>query len=186
MLALSAAGCATARQTSPPRTATEQLLISTAADHAADELKFPIAPGAKVFVDAQFVEGIDVKYTIGTVRDRLLKQGAALADKRENADVVVEIRSGGQSIDESSFLLGIPSFDIPVPLTGTVKTPELALFKHAKQQGISKVAVTAYGQKDGALRFSSGPDYGFSHRTQWTVLLLVSWTRDDLIPKDKR
>src|SRR5258708_28691143 len=60
------------------------------------------------------------KYLIGAVRDRMLRAGLKLVDNREAAEIVVELRSGGQSIDHKTLLIGIPSFPVPVPLAGTV------------------------------------------------------------------
>lgn len=183
VLVLWLTGCSLARQTDPQRTATEELLISTAADRVARDIRMDLAPGTKVFVDDKYFDAVDGKYTIGAIRDQVLRSGAYLANDRAAADVVLEVRSGAQSIDNEGWLFGIPSFDIPIPLSGPVKTPELALFKEDERIGVSKVAVTAYEQRDGALRFSSGPVYGFAHSKKWVVLLLASWTTDDLLPE---
>jgi hypothetical protein len=180
--ALLLAACSTARETEPPRTATEQLLISAAADRAADQMIARFPPGTKVFVDAQYFDGIDAKYTIGAIRDRLARAGAHLVTDRGTADLVVELRSGAQSIDQNSMLVGIPSFDVPIPLAGAFKFPEISLFKKAQQTGTAKIAMTGYEQKTGLYRFTVGPDYGYSHLTNWTVFLFISWTTNDLHP----
>jgi hypothetical protein len=174
------AGCTTARETNPPRTATEELLISTAADHAAGQILAQFPPGTKIFVDAQYFDGLDTKFTIGAIRDQLAKEGARLVADRGSADLVVEIRSAAQSIDQSSTLFGIPSIDLPIPLAGALKFPEIALFKKAQQTGIARIALTGYDQKDGTYKFTARPDDGFSYRTKWTVMIFVSWTTDDL------
>lgn len=115
-MVLGLAGCTTARETNPARTATEQLLVSTAADHAADRLELGLPKDTKVFLDAQYFEGTDQKYAISTIRDQLLKQGDRLVADKGNADAIVEIRAGALSVDQDTTLLGIPSFDIPIPL----------------------------------------------------------------------
>jgi hypothetical protein len=173
-------GCTTARESNPPRTATEQLLISTAADHAAGQVIAPFPPGIKVFVDAQYFEGLDTKFTVGAIRNQLARDGAHLVADRGSADLVVEIRSAAQSIDQNSTLFGIPSIDLPIPLAGALKLPEVALFKKAQQVGRARIALTGYDEKDGSYKFTIRPDDGLSHRTQWTVLIFVSWTTDDL------
>lgn len=172
--------CTTERESNPARTATEQLLISTAAERGAAQMAAPLSPGTKLFVDAQYFEGLDSKYTIGAIRDQLAKDGAELVADRASADVVVEIRSGAQSIDQTSTLFGLPSIDLPIPLAGALKFPEIALFKKAQQIGTAKIAMTGYEQKSGVYKFSVGPEEGLSHRTQWTVLIFVSWRTDDL------
>jgi hypothetical protein len=47
------AGCTTARSTAPLRTASEQLLISAAADRAAAQLSLGIPKGTRIFVDTR-------------------------------------------------------------------------------------------------------------------------------------
>ena len=177
---LAVTGCVTVRETNPPRAANEELMISAAVDRVADKLTAAIPPDTKTFVDAQYFDALDGKYTIGAIRDRLLKLGAVMVADRASADLIVEIRSGAQSIDEKSTLVGIPSIEIPIPFAGPLKTPEIALFKKALRSGVAKVAMTGYGAKDGALKFSSGPEVGLVQRTKWTVLLFITWTSSDV------
>jgi hypothetical protein len=70
------------------------LLISKAADKAAERLTLPLPEGARVFVDASYLGGIDSKgtdgkYALGALRERLLKLGAKLVPDKFEADVVV-------------------------------------------------------------------------------------------------
>lgn len=185
------AGCTTTRVTEPYQTATEQLLVSSAVDHAIDNLKPPIPRGSKVYVDTEFFDGAsggnDVvlpRYAIGAVRDLILRDGGDLVDERTAADLVVELRNGGQAIDHKTVLVGLPTIPVPAPLTGTVQTPELSLFKRDEQHGISKLALTVYGAKSGVLAGSTGPIYGDSHDTHWTVLLIFGWDRQNILPED--
>src|SRR5258708_764498 len=120
------AGCTTDRQTDPSQTATEQLLISVAVDHAVNNLNLTIPAGTKVFVDPQYFDNapgdaaLYTKYAIASIRDMLLRRGARLVDDRKNADMVAEVRTGGQSINHHDFLIGIPAVPVPVPFTTTV------------------------------------------------------------------
>ncbi|MGE5146759.1 MAG: DUF6655 family protein [Candidatus Eiseniibacteriota bacterium] len=184
--ALALAGCTTERETSPPRTATEQLLISTAADRAAQQVSLTVPKGAKLFVDSSNFEGTDAKYAIGALREQLLKGGGRLVAERKDADYVVEIRSGALSIDEDSILVGIPKMQIPIPLAGSFSFPEIALFKKEQRKGVAKFAAAGYGAKDGQFADASAPRYGFSHETEWVVLLFISWKTDDILPEDAR
>lgn len=180
------AGCSTSHVTTPARSATEQLLISTAADQAAERLAGRMAVKGSVYVDAAGVEGYDTKYAIATVRDALLRHGAAMAQSRETAAIIVELRVGALSVDSESSLLGIPSIDIPMPVGGSSSTPEISLFKKELTQGVAKIAATAYDRNSGALVSSSGPQYGFSNRAEWVLLLMLSWDTNDLLPPDTR
>ena len=178
------AGCSTESTSKPARSAIEELLISTAAERAADKLIVQIPSPAKVFVDSSNFEGTDSKYAISAIRDSLLRQGAHLVDDRKNAQTVIEIRSGALSMEEKTFLIGIPSFNIPIPLASTsLPFPEIALYKSDDQEGVAKFAFTAYDIKEGTLRESVAPQFGFSHDVQKTILIFYSWSTNDIFPE---
>ena len=138
--------------------------------------------GTKVFVDASFAEGIDSKYLVSAIRDRILRKGGDLTEKKEEASLVVEPRIGAISVDADKTLFGTPA--IPVPLVG-VQVPELALFKRNHQQGVIKVAATAYNPKTGLLVQSLDPVYGFSNHQEWTALFFFSWRTNDVMPEEE-
>ena len=179
-------GCTVVRETSPQRTATEQLLISTAADDAAGRISLPLAAETLVFVDATNIEGADAKYAVAAVRERLLRHGAKMAAERPKAEVIVDFRVGALSIDEEAFLVGIPSFDVPVPLAGPLSTPEFALFKRGEKRGIAKFVAVAYRADTGDFVGTSEPQYGFSYKREWKLLFVISWSRDNLLPDEHR
>lgn len=185
-LLLLLAGCSTQRETEPGRTATEQLLFSTAAERAADQLVFQLPEGTKVFVDGSYVEGTDSKYLLSTIRDRVLRRGNDLVDSKIAADIVIEPRVGAISIDRDKTLVGTPEFGIPVPLAGPIEFPEIAFFKRDTRQGVIKVAATAYNARTGLLIQSLDPVYGFSHKKEWVFLVFFSWDTNDLIPEPDR
>lgn len=181
---LALAACSTQKETSPPRTATEQLLLSTAADRAVAEMTVGIPRGKKVFVSSNYFDGVDSKYAIGAIRDRLLREGLALVSERSEADAIVELRAGALSIDESETLVGIRSFDVPIPLAGPLTLPEIAFFKRTERKGVARFAATSYGTADGLLIHSAPPRSGYSHKKEWVVLLFLSWWTDDLPDDD--
>lgn len=179
-ISLTLSACATNRESTPERTATEQLLISSAADRAADALVEHIPVKGRVFVDATNFEGVDGKYAIGTIRDRIARKGALLVADRAAADVIVEIRSGALSIDEKQILIGLPQLDIPVPLSGTFKLPEIALFSRNVRQGVAKFGATAYDAGTPGPEAASSLSTGSVNTTQWTALLFIHWTTSTL------
>jgi hypothetical protein len=182
-LLLALAACSGGRETEPARTATEQLLFSVAAERAADQLALNIPAETKVFVDPAYVEGTDSKYLLSTIRDRVLRHGAALVDNKAQADLVIEPRVGAISIDRDRTTLGMDEFDVPIPMAGEVHVPSIALYKRDIQQGVIKIAATTYDSKSGRLIQSLDPVYGFSHKTQWGALLIFSWETNDLMPQ---
>jgi hypothetical protein len=191
VLCLALAGCTTERVTEPPESATEQLLVSGAVDDAVSKLKIALPAGTALFVDAQYLDmtpGDHVrypKYLIGTVRDHLAGLGFRLAEDRKTADVVVELRSGAQSIDHDGHLVGLPGFSGPVPLAGTMSVPEIALYKRDQRSGIAKVALTFLNRADGSLAAPSERAVGRVDRTGWTALLFFAWEKDELPPETR-
>lgn len=181
---LAMAGCSGVRETLPARAATEQLLISKAADRAADAVAQYVPTDRAVFIDATNFEGNDGKYAIAAIHDSILRHGTRLVGERDKADVVVEIRAGALSVDKTDTLVGLPSFKLPIPLTQAAETPEIAFYKNVTSEGVAKFAATAYDPKTGVLVASSGPQFGFSHRTEQTLLLFISWTSTDYKPKE--
>jgi hypothetical protein len=180
------ASCTTSRETNPQRSATEQLLLSTAVDHAVENIRLDIAPGAKVFVDSTNFEGLDSRYAVGALRDRVLRLGGSLVADRGSSDTVVEIRSGSLSADHSKTLVGIPAFDVPIPLAKELSIPDISLFRKSQRQGVAKIAATSYRTADGKLQDSTGPQFGFSHSTDYVVMFLFSWNTSDLKPVEGR
>ena len=182
-IAVSLTACSFARETEPERSATEQLLFSTAMDRVGAALALEMNKETKVYVEEKYAEGTDAKYLIATIRDRVLREGGRLVPARADADLVLEPRIGAASVDRKTFLFGIPSFNLPVPLAGPLPFPELALFKRDRQQGVVKLAMASYDAKTGKLHQSTEPVYSFYERTDWAALLFFSWQDNDLVPE---
>lgn len=179
LLATPVLGCSTERQTDPQRTATEQLLISAAADRAAESLALDIGSVRKAFLETSNFEGFDGKYAIAAIRSSLLRQGAHFVEDKKDADTIIEIRSGALSIDKRATLVGLPSYNLPIPLAGQIQTPEIAIYKKEEQEGIAKFAATAYDVRDGHFIAESTPPIARSH-LQKQLVLVISWTIDDV------
>lgn len=176
------AACTTVRRTEPQRTATEEMLISSAADRAVDELKLNVR-GKAVLVEASNYKGLDPEYTVAAVRALVVKDGGRLVTDRKTADVVIEMRNGAQSIDKKEFLIGIPSFDVPIPLAGSLTFPEIALYSRDEDIGVSKLAIADYSA-GGASAGSAGPVYGFAHDRHYKALIFIGWRTQDFHPDE--
>lgn len=181
---LALVSCAVATESSPPRTATEEMLISTAAERAAIRMDLQMPHSTRVFVDASNFEGTDSKYALSAIRDAILKQGMRLADDKKTAQAIIEIRAGALSIDKNESLVGTPAFTIPIPFAASgITVPEIAFYKAEEQKGIAKFAATGYAAESGSYMASDGPTYGFSHKTKRTLLIFFSWAKDDYMPE---
>jgi hypothetical protein len=177
-------GCVTNRTTEPARTATEQLLLSTATDRALQSANFAPFANQKVFLDTTYFDSYDCKYAIGTIRDALSRAGALLENNATNSDIILEARSGALSIDSTVFLFGIPNMAVPIPLAGALPVPELAFYKSDKDRSTAKIALLAFVKKSGAHVYSSGPLDGTSYDRHYD-LLFVSWKSTDIPEKQK-
>ena len=184
LLFLLLAGCVQTRITEPTRTAVEQLLLSTATDRSLQELKLEAFSGKKVFVDTTYLESYDKPYVVGSIRDALSNGGALLVPELKEAEVVVEPRSGALSTDSASSMIGLPSMPLPIPLSGTLFTPELYLMKSQTLYSVSKVALLAYEPQSHRHLFSSGPLVGKASHKYYSFLGFIKITRSN-IPEKK-
>jgi hypothetical protein len=186
LLTLALTGCVTDRQTDTARTATEELIVSAAADRAAEALSEKLPTGGKMYLDATNFDAVDSKYAIGAIRDALLRHGDKLLAKADGADMVVELRSGALGTDDHELLVGIPGFNVPIPLAGSFGFPKIALYDRTTQEGVAKFGATAIDPKTGALIASSPPQFGYSHKVNRIVMLFFAWQRQDIIPPDQK
>lgn len=178
-LSLFVLGCASVRRSEPARTATEQLLISQAAEQAMSRVNFSWLQGKKVFIEDKYFESYDKGQAVSLIREKIALGGGLLTSTNDKADVVVEIRSGALSVNSSDFMVGIPSITLPVPVSGPVTTPEIAFFKDMKDDGIAKFSLFAYGRETGAYTNASGPDSGKAHYYMYK-LFGIGWIRTDV------
>jgi hypothetical protein len=184
------AGCATVRVTDPPRTATEQYLISQAAIKAIDQLASQSLRDRTVYVDYQYLTAAtqpsdgrgfvytypsdDAMFVVGELRAKLLLNGVRLCDDRSKAQVILEVRSGALGIDRQDSLIGLPSFAFSTNgATGAsvpFATPEISIVKTQKQWGYANVAFVAYWNDTGEVIASSGPFIGTTSREDFWFL----------------
>ena len=187
LFAVITSGCASVRITDPPRTATEQFLLSQAAVKAIDQLSFESIHGRTVFLDAVNFSPAEKEFVLSEFRAKLLLSGVNITLEKNNSDIIVEVRSGGVGIDRYESLLGIPSFVPPASsLTGgiTVVTPELALTKKITQVGFASISYVAFWADTGEVIASSGPGIGKSNREDWWLLGFGPNTIGDIPPVD--
>jgi hypothetical protein len=185
VLAMFALGCTQTRLTHPKRSAVEQLLFSTAADRAWLAADLAMFNGKKVYVDDRYFESDDELYALGTLRDVLSASGALLMKWEDEAEIVLEPRSGALSIDSTDSLLGIPKLPVPVPFAGVMETPEIALFKSEKQFSTAKFAFLAIDRASRKHFNSSGSLVGRANIKYYKILGLIKFTRTTLPEKQR-
>lgn len=189
---LPAGGCATIRVTDPPRTADEEFLLSEAARKCVAQLNVDPLRDRLVWVETEFVFSttqpydqsfltnevrsprFENAYLVAELRARLLQSGVRLAQTKEQAQVVLEMRSGGLSINRTDFNLGVPAVYIPGSSNSSfssvvLSTPDLSLFKSIKQHGFGSIAFVAYWRDTGELLSVSGPFVGRTFRNDYFI-----------------
>jgi hypothetical protein len=178
------AGCSSNRQSNTARTATEQMLISNAVDQSLNKIDFTPLAGANVFVEEKYIDCIDKGYIIGSVRHKLLQAGAFLAAKPEEADAIMELRSGAVGTDVSSSYLGVPGFTAP----GMIGIPDIKLVTHDSQKAVAKIGIVVYDVKtrrelgDGGVSMAQADDtnsfyFGVGPRQSGTLQYELKQTR---------
>jgi len=167
-------GCATVRVTDPARTATEQFLMTEASVRAIEQLSANALRDRTVYIDSTYLTVNEQQFLLGELRAKMLASGVRLVPLRENAQIVLEVRSGGVGIDRHDYLLGIPAVVLSSsgssgPTAGGVPlvTPEIAIIKNIKQRGFASVAFVAYWTNTGELLASSGPFIGRTLREDY-------------------
>ncbi len=169
-------GCSSLRITQPPETADEQFLLSQAASQAVANISVANLRDRLVYVSLRFMnpKTPEEKFLEADLRSHLLKGGVRLANNRQKADIVMEVRCGALGINQESLLIGVPaiafgaynsgsSFNLPVVL------PQISLLQNTKQQGYASVAYVAYWKKTGEIVASSGPFVGRTYRNDWWI-----------------
>jgi hypothetical protein len=164
-LLIAAAGCTTAKTSNTQRTAMEQLLISNAVDGALDKVNFAPLAGSRVYLEEKYVEGVDSKYLVGSVRHRILHAGARLVNKPEDAEVIMELRSGGVGTNISESYVGVPEVVLP----GMMTLPQIRLVERSRQQGTAKIGLVAYDAKTHDILGGGGLTLAESDDSNWFV-----------------
>lgn len=156
-LLFAAAGCGTTKWSDTSRTATEQLLLSTAVDRAIDNIDFKPLADKYVFLDPQYLDCVDNKYVLSTLRQHMLAEGCVLMPEPGSADIVVEVRAGAVGTDHHDVLLGVPAISVPAGgLAGVPSIPEIPFAKTTAQKGVAKIACFAYNRETGQAVWQSG------------------------------
>jgi hypothetical protein len=160
-------GCASSRTSHTARTAREQLLLSNAVDQSLDKLCLAPLRRRAVFVSDEYLDCVDKAYVMGTIRHRLLANDSRLVASAEEADVVLEVRSGGIGTNQSEGFIGIPAFGLPgMPLD----LPEVKLITQETQSGLVKLAFVAYDAKTGIALGQGGTSIARANEDNWYVL----------------
>ncbi|MBQ3388215.1 MAG: hypothetical protein IJG60_03280 [Thermoguttaceae bacterium] len=172
LLLLGLGGCGTTKFSDTARTATEQLLISSAMEDAVDEFNLYPLSGRKVFMKTDGVSATDKEYLLTLLRQQLAANGVLLQEKQEDADYILEVATGTVGTDRYELIYGTKETSIPSFLTmgAASAVPEIALIKRTDQQAKVKLMMWAYNIKTGAIVWQSGQKNSTSSvRDRWVL-----------------
>lgn len=166
--------------------------MSQALEEAISQLSIDALRDRVVFVDPQYLIGYqernavqETAFLVGELRAKLLGNGVRLTGKREEAQIILEVRSLGVGVDHTEFLLGLPALYLP-QLSGEAgvpaATPELAIVKRTTQKGFGSVAFVAYWNNTGELAAQSGPTHGKTSRQDYWFFGIGPSTVGDVVP----
>ena len=145
----------------------EQLLISNAVDQTLNKVALPPVTGRKVFVEEKYLEAVDKGYIIGSLRQRLMANGAQVVDAKEGSDLTLEIFSGAVGTDDVETYAGIPGLTVPgLP----VEIPEVRVYEKSSQYGTAKLGLVAYATTTGEMLYNSGKSLARADDSRWSVM----------------
>lgn len=145
-------GCSSTKQSHTARTAREQLLISNAIDQSLSKVDFASFQGSNIFIEDKYLESVDKGYLVGSIRHRAMINGANVVGKPEEADLVLEVRSGGIGTDMADSYIGSPEIVLP----GMLTLPEVRLVSRTSQSATAKIGLIAYDPKSKQLLGDGG------------------------------
>jgi len=157
-------GCASMKESDTARTGLEQLLISSAVDDSLNKVDFTPVAGAKVFLKADYLESVDKNYVLMSMRSRLLSHDCMLVDKADDADVVMEVASGGIGTDRTELTVGSPE----IPLGPLARIPKISVYERKRAMGTAKLCVIATDTKTKRPVINSGYSLARSDHQHWT------------------
>ncbi len=94
--------------------------------------------------------------------------GARLVSKPENADVILEVRSGGIGTAMNESYVGVPEIVLPIPIP--VSIPQVKLWNKTSQIGTAKIGILAYDAKTGSAMGPGGVAIAQANDNNWFVL----------------
>lgn len=161
-----ALGCTSTKTSNTARTGTEQLLISNAVDQSLSKVDFSALGGKKVLIEEKYLDSVDKGYIVSSVRHHVLHAGAELATKPEEADIILEMRSGGVGTDNSDAYLGMPGITLP----GMVSLPDVKLITRSRQSAFAKLGIVAIDAKTHQELNGGGISLAMSDDNNWYVM----------------
>jgi hypothetical protein len=176
-LAFSLAGCAaTAQITNTPRSSIEQQLLVRALERAmagVDTQKLKDKTVAVDFYGLTPDKDFAKEYFIAWLQ----AQHVRVAPDPRLAQLRLKAFASVLAVDQGQSFLGAPSFT--VPLVGFAM-PEIPIFKNIEHSGHAEIKTSVSDAQTGEFVDESGPAVGQVQHDDYTLLVVVHFTRSDL------
>ncbi len=168
--------------------------MSDAVDATIAKIDFRPLAGQRIFLDTAYLTSsrtvpgvpnpmlgpnnlINADYVVSSVRQQMIAAGCLIEEKKEEADLIAEVRIGALGTDGHSVTYGLPANNLLnsassiVPGSASVPTiPEISIAKKELKSGAAKVAVFAYSRETHQAVWQSGIEQSSSNsRDTWVL-----------------
>ncbi|HVO93326.1 MAG TPA: hypothetical protein VMT22_10820 [Terriglobales bacterium] len=172
-----ASGCTISTQiTNTPRSSIEQRLLVRALERSFANLDAQPFKGKTVSVDFYGLTA-DKDFAKEYFTAWLQNQGVRIAASVNEAQFHLKVFAVALGVDQGQSFFGAPAFT--VPLIGFV-VPEIPLFKDIKHSGYAEIKIAATDAVSGQFINESASGTGKSAHDDYTVLVVIHFTRSDL------
>ena len=167
-------GCVSSVQlaATQPSAVTQQLVVRSL-ERALAQLDVSRLAGRKVLVDLYAQTG-----TQAFVKEFVIAwlQARSVRIVHDEQDLAVKVFASVVGTDRGETFIGIPALQAPVI---GVPTPEIAIFKWARNRGLSEVLIHVYDAAGNAHTGTIGPGVGRSKQDDFTFVIFIGFTVSD-------
>jgi hypothetical protein len=172
-----ATGCAVTNQiTKTSRSSIEQRLLVRALERALAGIDGEQLRGKTVAVDFYGLTS-DRDFAREFFIAWLQSQRVRIAEDSRQAELRLKVFASALGVDQGQSFIGAPSFT--VPLIGFVM-PEIPLFKNVRHSGHAEIKIATIDGQSGEFIDESTRAVGTSNHDDYTLLIVVHFTRTDL------
>jgi hypothetical protein len=172
-------GCTITQRTQLPRSATQQILATTAVVRAFQQFEFPDIKGKRVMVHIGAPgDAVDTEFLKTAVQLEIYEEEAKVVAVPEQADLLLAVLVGSMGLNIRGRFVGIEGTAGGglVPFT----IPELSLFKRTRTSGFAHAEFALVDPNSGEVLERSHPVEGNTRGDSTTVLMVFSWEDTDL------
>ncbi|HVY61200.1 MAG TPA: DUF6655 family protein, partial [Planctomycetota bacterium] len=153
-----------ARETTTPRTAEEQLLVSSAEERAVAKVDLLALQGRTVYVDDARLPASERPYVASAFAELCAASGAYLVRDASRAAVVVEVRAAAAALSDQRWVLTVPAIYVVNAVGGPAGAPEFIEVGRVLHEAWAKIDAFAYERATGKFLFGWRDAWGRAKR----------------------